>query len=147
MSFLGPEVALRLTVVGSVCGMQAETHSEALLWALMIGPGFSYSEQEGWSILRVNGELDMSTAPRLRQRIIAIVASGSEQLILDLDGVDFMDSTALGVLVGAVKRIRTNNGELRVVCTRENILKLFELTGLNTVFNLYDSVDTAVTPR
>jgi len=59
--------------------MQTEMDSEALLWTLMIGPGFSYSEQEGWSILRVSGELDMSTAPRLRQRIIAVVASGSEQ--------------------------------------------------------------------
>lgn len=124
--------------------MRTHPVTKALRLKAVIHPSFTYSERGEWSILRVAGELDMSTAPRLRQRVIAIVASGSTKLVLDLEGVDFLDSTALGVLVGVVKRLRTNDGELRMVCTRESLLKLFEITGLDKVFQLYDSVDTAI---
>lgn len=97
----------------------------------------------GWLVLRVHGELDMATAPRLRQQVVAAANLGVDQLILDLDDVDFLDSTALGVIVGAVKRMRTRDGELRVVCTRKNLIELFEITRLTNVFELYSAIDDA----
>jgi anti-sigma B factor antagonist len=72
------------------------------------------------------------------------VAEGSTRIVVDLDGVDFLDSTGLGVLVGALKRVRSNDGELSLVCTQPRIRKVFEVTGLTKVFALYDSVDEAV---
>jgi len=112
----------------------------------MINPAFSYAEQSGWSILGVSGEVDMATAPRLRQRVIAITASGVTHLVLDLEECDFLDSTALGVIVGALKRLRTNEGHLRVVCTQTGLLKLFDLTGLNNVLDIHGSLDSALGP-
>lgn len=114
--------------------------------APVINPSFTYAEQSGWSILGVSGEVDMATAPRLRQRLIAISASGVTQLVLDLEDCDFLDSTALGVIVGSLKRLRTNDGHLRVVCTQPSLLKLFDLTGLNTVLDIHDSRESALGP-
>lgn len=112
----------------------------------MIQPSFSYSEDGAWSILRVHGELDIATAPLLRQRVIAIVSSGVMRLVLDLTDVDFIDSTGLGVLIGALKRFRTNDGQLRLVMDKESSRwRLFETTGLDTIFEVYESVEDAVT--
>ena len=63
---------------------------------------------------------------------------------MNLDGVDFLDSTGLGVLVGALKRVRSNDGDLYLVCTQPRIRKVFEVTGLTKVFSLFDTVDDAV---
>jgi anti-sigma B factor antagonist len=63
--------------------------------------------------------------------------------VIELEGVEFLDSTGLGVLVGGLKRLRSNDGELSLVCTQSRILKVFEITGLTTVFPIFDSVDAA----
>lgn len=110
----------------------------------MLIPSFHYDQVGDWHILEVRGELDMATAPTLRQQVIALVSHGATNVILDLEGVDFIDSTGLGVLVGAVKRIRVAEGEFRVVCSRENLLSLFEITRLTTVFDIYPSIDLAL---
>lgn len=109
----------------------------------MLEPAFETTEINGWLVLRVHGELDMATAPRLRQQVVAAANLGVAQLVLDLDDVDFLDSTALGVIVGAVKRMRTREGELRVVCTRKNLIELFEITRLTNVFELFSDIETA----
>ena len=101
-------------------------------------------EQGGWSILEVAGEVDVATAPRLREQLIALVNEQRYRIIVDLDAVDFIDSTGLGVLIGAVKRVRTNNGDLALVCTESRILKVFEITGLLSVFAIHDTVDAAI---
>ncbi len=103
------------------------------------------SERDGWSVLAVGGEVDVATAPRLRQQLIALVNDGHHRIVVDLDGVDFLDSTGLGVLVGGVKRLRGLEGDLTLVCTQPRILKVFEITGLNRAFTIYESVDAAVT--
>jgi anti-sigma B factor antagonist len=106
--------------------------------------GLDVTERSSWSVLAVSGEVDVATVPRLREQLHGLVAAGKTRIVVDLDRVDFLDSTGLGVLVGALKRVRTHDGEMALVCTQPRIRKVFEVTGLTKVFNLYDSVDEAV---
>lgn len=94
-------------------------------------------------IIEIGGEIDVYTAPKLREAIVSAVEDGHHRLIVDVQKVDFLDSTGLGVLVGALKRVRADGGSLDIVCTQERILKIFEITGLDKVFGLHDSVDAA----
>lgn len=102
------------------------------------------SERDGWSVLQVGGEIDVATAPRLREQLIKLVNEQRFMIVVDLGGVDFIDSTGLGVLIGALKRVRTHDGNLVLVCTEPRIVKVFEITGLNQVFQIHSSVDAAV---
>lgn len=106
--------------------------------------GLDVSERNGHAILAVKGEVDVYTAPRLRERLVELVSQGQHQVVVDLEGVDFLDSTGLGVLVGGLKRLRSHDGDLSLVCTQSRILKVFEITGLTKVFSIHDSVDDAV---
>lgn len=106
--------------------------------------GLDVTERDGWAVLAVTGEVDVATAPRLREQLVGLVTEGRHRIAVDLEGVDFLDSTGLGVLVGALKRVRTHDGELALVCTQPRILKVFEITGLTKVFPMYGSVDEAV---
>ncbi len=102
------------------------------------------SEIAGWTVVSVYGELDVATSPDLRERLISLVSEGRVQLVLDLDGVDFLDSTGLGTVVGALKRVRTHGGDLRLVCTEARITRLFEITGLDKAVPLLPTLDAAV---
>ncbi len=106
--------------------------------------GLELSERDGYSVLAVSGEVDVATVPRLREQLHGLVAQGDTQIVVDLDAVEFLDSTGLGVLVGALKRVRSSGGELYLVCTQPRIRKVFEVTGLTKVFSIHDSVDEAV---
>lgn len=103
------------------------------------------SEIADWSIVTIYGELDVATAPSLRERLIALVGEGSTKLILDLEGVDFLDSTGLGTIISALKRVRTHGGDMRIVCTQPRIMRLFEITGLDRAVPLMPTLDAAVT--
>lgn len=94
-------------------------------------------------VVAVGGEIDVYTAPKLRDRLIELINAGHYDLIVNLEGVDFLDSTGLGVLVGALKRVRSHQGSLRLVCTQERLLKIFRITGLAKVFPIYGSVEEA----
>ena len=96
------------------------------------------------TVVAVKGEVDVYTAPRLREKLVELVSQGHLKIVVNLEDVDFLDSTGLGVLVGALKRLRSHDGELSLVCTQQRILKVFEITGLTKVFAIYDSVDAAV---
>ena len=102
------------------------------------------TEQNGVSVLAVTGEVDVYTAPRLREKLVELVSQGKYRIVVDLEKVDFLDSTGLGVLVGGLKRLRSHDGDLLLVCTQHRILKVFEITGLTKVFSIHDSVDAAV---
>lgn len=102
------------------------------------------SEIAGWTVVNVWGELDVATSPTLRETLIRLVGEGSNRLVLDLEGVDFLDSTGLGTIISALKRARTHGGDLRLVCTRARIARLFEITGLDKAVPLLPSVDAAV---
>jgi anti-sigma B factor antagonist len=86
------------------------------------------------------------TVPLLRERLADLVAAGNYHLVVDLQGVDFLDSTALGVLVGGLRRVHPHDGSFRLVSTQERILKVFAITGLVTVFSIHTSVDDATSP-
>lgn len=101
------------------------------------------SSIEPYELISVGGEVDVYTAPKLREAIAAAVDAGRARLIVDVQNVAFLDSTGLGVLVGALKRVRGEDGSLDIVCTQERILKIFEITGLDKVFGLYASVEDA----
>lgn len=106
--------------------------------------GLDVKERNGWSVLSVQGEVDVYTAPQFREQLIQLVDQGQRSILVDLEGVEFLDSTGLGVLVGGLKRVRSHNGDLSLVCTQHRILKVFEITGLTKVFSIYDNVDAAV---
>ena len=92
---------------------------------------------DGIEVIDVQGEIDMYTAPRLRELLIDLVSKGSYQLVVNLDKVGFLDSTGLGVLVGGLKRVRAHDGSLDLVCTQQRILKILKITGLTEVFGIY----------
>lgn len=106
--------------------------------------GLVEREQDGWTVLAVSGEIDIATAPSLREKLHSLLANHKLRLVIDLDDVGFLDSTALGVLVGALKRARTDDGEVRIACAQPRVLKVFEITRLDSAFDLFDSVDEAV---
>lgn len=101
-------------------------------------------QRNGWYVLAVSGELDVVTAPQVRNEIVARLTDGQTRLVLDLTGVPFVDSFGLGVLVGALKRARGAGGELALVVTHANVQQLLTLTGLDSVFEVADSVDDVV---
>src|SRR5450756_3112057 len=106
-----------------------------------------YSDTPGSTVVAVGGEIDVYSAPKLRERLIALVDSGSYHLIVDMEAVEFLDSTGLGVLVGGLKRVRAHDGWIDLVCTQERILKIFRITGLTKVFGIHESVDQAIAAR
>src|SRR5580704_11140076 len=103
-----------------------------------------YSAAPGSTVIAVSGEIDVYTAPRLREAIVSLTDAGNYRLIVDMEGVEFLDSTGLGVLVGGLKRVRAHDGAIDLVCTQGRILRIFRITGLSRVFNIYDSVDEAL---
>jgi anti-sigma B factor antagonist len=104
----------------------------------------SMTEREDVVIVTVAGEVDVYTAPQLRSVLEERAAADQTRIIVDLQGVGFLDSTGLGVLVGRLKAVRKLGGTLSVVCTDERILRLFAITGLDQVLPVHDSVDTAL---
>ncbi|MGH3025675.1 MAG: STAS domain-containing protein, partial [Gaiellaceae bacterium] len=75
---------------------------------------------------------------------LEVIGQGGRQVIVDFTSTTFIDSTTLGVLVGGVKRLRTNDGQLSLVCSDRNITKIFEITGLDRVFTISETRDEAV---
>ena len=96
------------------------------------------------TVVVVGGEIDVYTAPKLRERIIELVDEGQYHLVVDLEKVEFLDSTGLGVLVGGLKRVRGHDGSLQLVCTQERLLKIFRITGLSKVFAIHGSQSEAL---
>ena len=85
----------------------------------------------------------MATAPRFRQRLLAVISAGAQNVVIDLSGVDFIDSTGLGVLMGAAKRVRSAGGDIRLVTAGSRLAELIELTRLDRVLDVFDSVSEA----
>jgi anti-sigma B factor antagonist len=103
-----------------------------------------YTTDDGLTVVTVTGEIDVHTAPALREKLIGLVGQGKCSLIVDLQGVQFLDSTGLGVLIGALRRVRARDGSLDLVCTQERMLKVFRVTGLTKIFAIYNSVEEAL---
>ena len=105
-----------------------------------------HTEQVGDNrhVIALTGEVDLYTAPELKSQMLELIANGATEVVVDFTDTTFIDSTTLGVLVGGVKRLRTNDGQLSLVCSDRNITKIFEITGLDRVFTIYPTRDEAV---
>lgn len=110
-------------------------------------PQFSLSEEnldEQRHVVAVTGEIDLFTAPELKTVLSEAVEAGRTRIVVDLTETSFLDSTALGVLIGAVKRLRSRDGVLTIVNTDPNIAKTFEITGLDQIFTIRPTRDEAI---
>ena len=95
-------------------------------------------------VISLAGEVDLYTAPEFKQQLLEVIGQGGKDVVVDVTDTTFIDSTTLGVLVGGVKRLRTNGGELSPVCDDRNITKIFEITGLDNVFTIHATRDEAI---
>lgn len=108
---------------------------------------FALSEEalgEGRHVVAVAGEIDLFTAPELKKTLADTIENGATRVVVDLSETTFLDSTALGVLIGAVKRLRSRDGQLVIVNVDANIAKTFEITGLDQIFTILGDRDSAV---
>lgn len=99
--------------------------------------------RDGACYITLQGEVDVYTAPRLKETLVEEIASGCSNVLVDLEDVGFIDSSGLGVLVGGMRRAKEGGGTIRLVCTRDNILKIFRITGLDKVFPIFSTVEEA----
>ena len=95
-------------------------------------------------VISLAGEVDLYTAPEFKQQLLDVIGKGAKDVVVDFSDTTFIDSTTLGVLVGGVKRLRTQDGQLSLVCSDRNITKIFEITGLDRVFTIYPTRDEAL---
>jgi anti-sigma B factor antagonist len=105
--------------------------------------GIEVRQEDGCAIVAVRGEVDTVSAPRVQKAISAVVKEGHLCIVVDLNDVDFLDSSGLGVLVAARRSIREQGGDLRVVCAVPRLLQVFRITKLDAVFSLHESVGAA----
>ena len=104
----------------------------------------STREQDGCTVVAATGEVDVFTAPVLDEALSAAVGAGATCLVVDLSGVEFLDSTGLSVLVKALKRVKESGGSLDVVVTAERVAKVFRITGLDASMPLHATLADAL---
>ncbi len=97
-------------------------------------------EIQGIPVVELEGEVDLSTSPQFKEIVYRLIDAGRRDIVVDLDGLDFMDSTGLGVLVAVLKKMSLEGGRIRLVCSKRSILKVFNITGLDKVFAIYDNL-------
>jgi anti-sigma B factor antagonist len=98
----------------------------------------------GIAVVGLTGEIDLYTCPEFKQELLRVIADGATFVVVDLTRTTFIDSTALGVIIRGVERLKQRDGRLVVVCADPNIVKIFEVTGLNRIFSVYGSRDEAL---
>ena len=103
----------------------------------------------GYTVVSPQGEIDFATGPQLKDALTELLVAGEVNLVVDLLGVDFIESTGLGALIGGRRRAYALKGSLVLVCTEDQMLKIFRITGLDKVFAIHDSIEaaTATEPR
>jgi anti-sigma B factor antagonist len=101
------------------------------------------TERGGYTVLSPHGEIDYATGPQLKEAITDALVAGKLHLVVDLLGVEFIESTGLGALIGGRRRARALDGSLSLVCAESSVLKVFRVTGLDRVFEIHDSVESA----
>jgi anti-sigma B factor antagonist len=103
-----------------------------------------HSLDRGVTRVRLTGEVDIATAPRLQQTLDELVREGHTRLLIDLSDATFIDSTGLGVLLHTVKQLRRRRGRLAVLCPDRAMRDLFELVGHNLLFPVDDTLEHAL---
>ncbi|WP_330342133.1 STAS domain-containing protein [Streptomyces sp. NBC_00557] len=103
----------------------------------------SYDVVNGWTVVEVDGDLDAHTSPMIREAVIRLLDGGHRHFVLDLGFVPFMDSMGLGVIVAVTKRVREQDGSLRLASVSGRMLKIFDLTGMRESYEIYQSSEEA----
>ncbi len=101
-------------------------------------------DRDGWQVLTLAGEIDVATAPRLRDRLVQLITDGPPRLVVDMSGLSFIDSMGLGALVSGLKRARAHDGDLRLAGASDHVAKVLAITRLDHAFLVADSVDEAL---
>lgn len=96
------------------------------------------------NVLRLSGELDLSSVPEVRRAIRALIEEGNTRFAINLSNLEFIDSSGLGVLVGGLARVREKQGEIKLVCDNRRILRVFEMTRLTQLFEIVEDERTAL---
>jgi anti-sigma B factor antagonist len=99
---------------------------------------------DGTFVVALSGEIDLYTAPELKAELLRLVAEEPRRIVVDMTDATFVDSTTLGVLLGAVKRLRLQGGELEIVCSDLNIRRILSITLLDRAFTIYEGLDEAL---
>jgi anti-sigma B factor antagonist len=95
-------------------------------------------------VVRVSGEVDMYTAPQLKESLLSLIEQGTSRVVVDLSAVTFIDSTALGVLIGGVRRVHALDGAMALVVTGRPVQRVLSITGLDRVFGIHSTLDEAL---
>jgi anti-sigma B factor antagonist len=101
-------------------------------------------QSEVCPVLAVKGEIDVYTAPLFKQAVAGLVTDGTKHLIIDMNGVTYMDSSGFGTLLGATKRLRPEGGALHLVGARPTVERMLHLTRLDTVIEMHPTLDQAL---
>jgi len=104
--------------------------------------GLQVFEQRGWQVVLVSGELDVATAPRLHEQLVALASQGHRRIAIDLDGVTMFDWMGLGAVLGVLARVRALGGELVLIAPPSTLCELLELTEIEAVLPIHTSLDT-----
>jgi len=96
------------------------------------------------AVLEATGELDLHTSPEFRESLAGVLEDVAERVVVDLTRVTFIDSSALGVLVGGARRSAERGHELMIVCPAGNVKRVLEITGLNRAFTIYSTCEEAL---
>ena len=96
------------------------------------------------SILEIEGEVDVYYSSRLEEKVKNLISEGERRVIIDMTEVSYMDSSGLGVLVGSLKNLKKSKGEMKIAGVKGEIMNVFEITRLNTFFDMYNTVPEAL---
>lgn len=110
-------------------------------------PHFELHEEsagDGAHIIRLSGEIHVSTAPDFAQRLSATIESGKTAIVLDMSAVEFIDSTGLSVLLNGLRLVTAMHGRMALVCANPTVLRLFQITSLDTTFDIFDDRSAAI---
>jgi anti-sigma B factor antagonist len=102
------------------------------------------SFREDSIVIKLQGEVDLYAAPELKDHVNRAIESGKTKLVLDLSEATFIDSTTLGILVSGMKRLRPRGGMLAVLCPDPTMARIFDITGLNRMFSVHETLDAAL---
>lgn len=110
-------------------------------------PHFELAEEDsdgGAHVIAVRGEIHVTTAPRFAEHLTGAIESGKTAVVLDMTGVEFIDSTGLTVLLNGLRLVRQRHGRLALVCTNPTVLRLFQITNLDDTFDIFDDRPAAI---
>jgi anti-sigma B factor antagonist len=109
-------------------------------------PRFELDEESpnGAHVINVRGEIHLTTAPEFSQRLTTAIEAGRTALVLDLSGVEFIDSTGLSVLLNGLRRVHQLNGRMALVTENPTVLRLFHITNLDSTFDIFGDRESAI---